>query len=804
MKWLLWPLFLDDVAGGDVRVHWPLRLPNLESNLGRLLWLAAAVACVAGVVYAYRREPDYVSAKRRRTLTVLRSLGALVLLFVTTGAFLETSTVGSSQGTLAFMFDVSKSMSIVDRRVREEEIIAAARILGLSPEGLSTADKEEIDGTSRADMVKRAVANKELSPFRRIGRKYKVEAFTFGQSPQVTPLDLLPYDAEDGALAGLPPPEEPATQLGGPLREAVRRLKGQYVVGVVPFTDGSWNRGEDPFIAAQDLGAPVYPIGVGLPQTRDVEIPFIFAENVVFKGDTFPMYVRIKQRGYSGQKAQLLVKCDDVVVREDVVTFGDMAEWTHTVEITPEREGTFTYSAEIQPFEDEMSVENNSRTKPGVRVIDKRIQVLVVENSPRWEFRFLKSVLEADDKRLKPTFVMHQADEDLVRQRGSGYRPDFPATPEDLRRYNLIVLGNVMSGLFTRNELEDLEQYVRKDGGALLVIAGRNHTPDSYEDTPLVGLLPVEFQPQPQFRTEDESLRSTATGYTAVLTPEGKRSTVLRFAADPGENEALWQRTAEMFWYYPAERLKPGATALLVHPTASGREGPVPLIAHHRYGKGQVMYFGTDEMWRWRYRPGAEYHRRMWGQAVTFLSMAHLLGETNRIQIETDRAEYAVGDKVKVIARVLDEAYNNLVAESVQAVVERGGLDQEEVVLAAARGQPGVFQGEFKPAIEGQYRVTILGEEDEAEHYFTAASPQIEFDDPGMREELLKQMAAESSGEFMRLEELDQLVEKLEAKKHKLEPRREERALWNAPGIVILVTLLLGAEWFLRKRSDLL
>ncbi len=95
MKWLLWLFLLKDVTAGDVRVHWPPRLPSLESNLGRLLLLAAAVGMVAGIVYAYRREPDYVSTRRKRTLATLRSLGALVVVFVTTGAFLEVSLVGS-------------------------------------------------------------------------------------------------------------------------------------------------------------------------------------------------------------------------------------------------------------------------------------------------------------------------------------------------------------------------------------------------------------------------------------------------------------------------------------------------------------------------------------------------------------------------------------------------------------------------------------------------------------------------------------------------------------------------------------
>jgi hypothetical protein len=100
--------------------------------------------------------------------------------------------------------------------------------------------------------------------------------------------------------------------------------------------------------------------------------------------------------------------------------------------------------------------------------------------------------------------------------------------------------------------------------------------------------------------------------------------------------------------------------------------------------------------------------------------------------------------------------------------------------------------------------VTIKDEEEEAEHYFAATRPRIEFDDPGMRRELLTQVAKASGGVFVELHELSTLADKLSQRKLTLEPRREERTLWNAPGIVLLVTLFLGLEWLIRKRSDLL
>jgi len=803
MKLLLWLLFFRDVTDGEVTIE-GLRLPNCSGGWGKLLFLLLAGGAIAVTVYLYRREPDYVPLKRKRILAALRSAALLAILFICTGAFLDLSRADSSRGSLVMMFDTSLSMGLADRRVTREEIEPAARVLGLDPDALTAADRLTVNNTPRLDLVKRAVTDPELDLFGGLGEKYDISAFTFGQTAQVVPLEMSASDSSGGALGKLAGPTEVVTQLGGPLRDTARRLKGRYVAGVVAFTDGAWNRGEDPLVAAEDLGVAIYPVGVGLPETRDIEVPFIFAETVVFKDDIFPIHVRVKQRGYAGESVRLVIKRDDMVVKEETIDLDERTERTHTVELTPREEGTFTYSAEIEPRDDEMSAQNNSKSRPGVRVVDKKMRVLVVEDAPRWEFRFLKAVLEADTRRIKPTFVLRQADEDCYRFRDGRFVRDFPATIEELRRYNLIVLGNVPSASFTGDELANLEEYVRKEGGALLVLAGRGGMPDSYVGTPLADLLPVQFEPQMEARLEDETAHPVRDGFRPEITPEGKLSAVLRLAPDATENDRLWAACEKLYWFYPAERLKPAATALMVHPSSMTMHGPVPLVAHQRYGRGQVMYFGVDETWRWRHEPGAQYHRRMWGQAVTYLSMAHLLGETNRVQIETDRAEYATGDTVKIVARIIDPSYNPLEAEAVTALVERGGLERDEVALAAEKESKGVFQGEYRPPAAGDYRIVIQDEEDEAEHEFAVVVPQIEYDDPGMRRGLLEEMAAVSGGEFVTIDRLDELGELLAEKKHKLEPRREERTLWNAPGIILLVTALLGVEWLLRKRSDLL
>ena len=803
MDILLRFLFFEDVTRDNVKVVWPPRFPHLESPLHVLLFLAIAAGAVAMVVFFYKREPDYVSPSRKKLLITLRSLGLITLLFALTGAAFDFIWEEVSQGTLVLLFDTSQSMSFADKRTRDEEVQQAAEVMGTFEGSLSETDRELINKTMRIQLVQQAMANPKIGLLHQLKDKYKIAAFTFGESSEISPLELKPVKEAGGPLSGLGAADEGATRLGSALRDASARLKGQLVIGVIPFTDGGSNRGEDPVLVAQDLHMPVYPVGVGLTQTRDVEIPFLFAENVIFKGDTFFLYVRIKQRGYEGQSTRLLIRQDDVVIDERNIQFGVESELTQVIQITPEAEGNFTYSAEIEPFDDEMSKKNNQKSKAGIRVVDKKIKVLVIEDAPRWEFRFLMSVMLADKKRIDPTFILREADIDLIRQSRGEFRRQFPTTVSELRPYNLIILGDILSKFFTHDELKNLEQYVREEGGTLLALAGQK-MPSQYDGTPVQDMLPIEFIPQSGITAQTEAIRTITVGFRPRLTPEGRRSPVFSLSVDADLNDRLWEDSSLMYWFYPAERLKPGATSLLEHPHQSNRYGNYPLVARHRYGRGQVMYFGIDETWRWRFRPGPDQHRRLWGQIISTLSMSHLLGKTNRIQIDTDREEYTVGDKVKLIPRVLDQDYDPLEGPTVTAVVERSDLEKVEVTLAGQQGHPGVFQGEFVPEVEGAYRVVISGEEEETEHSFNAVVPRIEFDDPGMRKELLEQVAAASDGRFVPLHELSTLADELKAREHHLEARREEKTLWDAPGIVVIFTILMGLEWFIRKRSDLL
>lgn len=794
LKLLLWK---DTTAGGHVE---GLRLPRCDTPAGAVLFIGLLVAGFLLIRYAYRRDVNWVTPPQKRLLAGLRAGTLIVVLFIASGAFLEVASRFEGTGTVMVLVDRSQSMALVDKR-DGADLQVAGELMG---------DASRAATATRQDLLVADFRDPKRDPVRLLEGRFKVEAFAFGESPALSPLALA-ADPGKGPLGGLAAPADRATQLGAAISDAQRRARGRRLDAVIVASDGGWNRGEDPVEAAKALGAPVIALGVGSPQSKDIEIPFLFCEDTVFKNDRFTLDVRIRQRGFAGRTVKLEVRRLDAdgreeVVKEDSLPLGEDREFVHPVELVPDREGVFTYIAEVIPQPEEANTVNNKKARANVQVVDRKLRVLVVDDTPRWEFRFIRGVLEADRSRVQPTFILRQGDRNLD-SHGVKFLRQFPADAKALRDYDCVILGDIGPDFFTSDELKGLETWLRTDGGGLVVVAGRRAMPLAWAGSTLEQLLPVEPDAQAAPTVADEMARTIKDGVRPQVTPEGQRWAALRFSADPAENEALWRDVTPMQWYAPVKRLKSGAAALLVHPTRQAGDGNLPLLAVHRYGRGQVAWLGSDETWRWRFKPGVAQHRRLWGQMVSTLGMAHLLGNTSRVQVDTDRTEYAVGDHAQIIARVLDADYNPLRADAVTAVIERD-LASEKVVLAAKREQPGVFTGEWVPGTPGRVRVVVsaggAGAEASEERLLTVVEPHLEQDDGGMREDLLRAVAQASGGMFLPLADSGKVADILASREREGDLKHAEVTLWNAPGVIVLLVLLLGLEWWYRKRWDMM
>jgi len=770
----------------------------LRSPWPRLVVLALLLVAIAYAIFLYRRETS-LPRRGRVVLGVCRAavLGLLVLALFEPILGLEMTV--KQRRTLLVLLDTSESMTTRDPRRTEDELKDAALALGSVPfadaaKPLPESARVEAAGASRIDMAKGLLARPTANLFEHLGENYIVRYFGFGE--RLEPTEGKGESAPEALRAAQAAAK--VTRLGTALQEAVDRNTGQPIAGVIVLTDGISNDGLEPLAVAQRLGErsiPIYPVGLGLPQPPDVRLQHLIVPDTVFHKDRVPVRVEIVSSGYANRTANLSVSIDGQQVAAKAVNLTGAAQFEELQFIPEAKSGTVKLEVAVSPQPGEITDANNRLAKT-VRIVNEKIHVLYVEGKPRWEYRYLRQVL-LRDHRLDVKFLLTEGDRDQALA-SDQYLVDFPEDAAKAFHFDLVILGDVPASYFARAQLARIEELVQKHGGSLLMLAGSRHAPVSYVGTPIASVLPV--------RLRTEGWQDIEESVTPVVAEGAGESAVMTLDVPASRNQELWSLVHPLYKLPILEGAKPGATVLATLSRGATRGEPYPLIAWQRYGSGKSLFVGTDQLWRLRFKQGDKYHARFWGQAIQFLTLSRLLGENKRIQIETDRQDYRTGQRIQVNANVLDETYAPVKTPAFAVALDRTEPTRQTATL---RLEPvpniaGLYQGFFTPDQPGRYAVRAPGADPAVAGMaeFTVTASPLEQLERAMQEEQLRRMAGASGGRYFAVRDLGDL-EKVVAGEQRTDVIRRERELWDLPIVFAALLALLGVEWFLRRKYDL-
>ena len=243
-----------------------------------------------------------------------------------------------------------------------------------------------------------------------------------------------------------------------------------------------------------------------------------------------------------------------------------------------------------------------------------------------------------------------------------------------------------------------------------------------------------------------------------------------------------WQKLPPWYWYHPATRLRPGATALLVHPTARMGDEPMPLLSTQFYGLGPVLLLSGDETWRWRYNVEEQHFARFWGQVVYQLGLPHMMHGSPRAQLALEHPKPMRGQPGAVYARLLDESFHPLGEPHVAVRLVNldpppGGPATREMVLEAMTGRPGEYRAMLANDVAGQFELQLERPVSAALPFEVAMPPQNETEPNGMAEQALREAAGISGGRFYREEDLYRLPDHIESRERAIRPARGTAAV---------------------------
>jgi len=716
---------------------------------------------------------------------------------------------------LLVLIDRSASMQVRD--TRPPEVSAEA-----DSSAVSLADPRPI---SRDDALRRALIEQAaLFTDQRLGEERKIHYLGFGeQTFEVRPPWL------DGELR---PADAPATALRTAIEQALREAAGHPISGIVLMTDGRspQSTGADLVARLEQQAISVFTVPLGaITLPLDLAVTRVDAPQRAFVNDSVPVSVVIERVGGEGQA----VRPGDVIVRlVDDQTGAVLDEKTLAEGQFGEPMRLKARSDVVGPVEWRVEVEhagtidggellktNNQRTF-AVEMIDRPIRVLYVEGYPRWEYRYLKNLLVREES-IDSSMLLLTADRAFA-QEGDTPITRMPDSPEELRPYDVMILGDVPAGFFSARQIALLKDHVSGGGAGLLWIGGQRSVPVDYAATPLADLLPMRRPGQVQ------RLDPALGGIDLLPTPLARELAVLelrgpevqtgverdlsRYAGVPAD----WPRgLPPLLWAQDLTPLKPTAE-VLAHWPLDSVQLPIPLIARLRYGAGQSVYVATDETWRWRFGRGELYFEQFWIQIVRMLGR-------DRVQQTGQRARLAVAerrlaqDQTTVVEVTLEDPA--LIARELERITvdvfdgpdaDADRIDRLELrPVTDTEADPELGGEKTRQTFRATWRATTPGRLDlrvtegallafDLRQPIEVIAPDDEWRQPQADHARLAALAEQTGGAVVPLHELARL-EQLVPNRARRIPDDLREPIWNSVLALIVILTLLTVEWIARK-----
>ncbi len=348
----------------------------------------------------------------------------------------------------------------------------------------------------------------------------------------------------------------------------------------------------------------------------------------VFVSEPVHFKVQVAAKGFNGKtvKVQLLgknAKGKRKLIDRRVVEFSKDKQ---TIEVDlgtrPQKVGklAFVIEASLAPDKKAKAI---TRVKLNLTVKKaKLVRILYIVGPPRYEYRFLREILERN-KAIELKVLFTEAVGEVWKSDKIALK-DFP-TKKELRKFDVVIVGDVdpKSKKLGKKHFAELASFVQDRGGALLMIAGSHFTPHAYKNTPLADVMPVV--PEKGKTPAEPSARKT--GYRLVLTPRGQGHVIFQFGTTKRQNVKIVKSLQPMYWWARDFIPTPKAVVLATHPTEElkptkkGQKSRlVPLVLLQNVGKGRCLFFGMDATWRWRYRTDLIHYERFWLRTVRFLA----------------------------------------------------------------------------------------------------------------------------------------------------------------------------------------
>lgn len=582
-----------------------------------------------------------------------------------------------------------------------------------------------------------------------------VRLLTFGE----VPVPLQPGASLEGTVGYT----ERLTNVSSLFADLATLYSHRNFGAVILSSDGIYNAGTNPLYLSSKAGFPVYAIALGdTARRKDLILSHLNFNRIVYLNDRFPLQATVQAHDCQGQRTLLTVTADGQRIHSQELPI-DRTDFTATVNIILDasQAGLKRYQVSLSSLEGEVNTDNNRRDI-FVEVLDARNRILILYHSPHPDVSALRNAAEQN---LNYEVEDYAADE-------------FTGQPEE---YNMVILHQLPSAdhsasallttirekevpaLFILGTQSDLNRF-NEGQGNLRIISPRN----LYEET-----LPSVHAGFGLF-TLDPATAGLLGSFPPLISPAGD------YRAGTMTNVLLYQRIG----------------------TVQTSRPMLLLSQNQQYRSGVITGEG---IWRWRMMNyslagNQDAFNELFNKVFQFLSLKEQR-QSLRVYHKSGFPEF---ERLQMDAEVYNRNYELVNEPELEIVISDNqgrkypftfSRSGDAYRLDAGRLEAGNYSWQASVRV-GEETFTSAGQ-------FSVTRVELESLDLVADHSLLAGMAGQSGGKVYRPDQLDLLKNDILSNpdiKPVLYTRKRINELVNLPWLLAAVIVLLGTEWFIRKR----
>lgn len=595
--------------------------------------------------------------------------------------------------------------------------------------------------------------NKLLTDF---GDQYDIKTYLVGDN----------NDLKENGKALKVPFDGKTSNLSGIFDEIDNLYANQNIGAMVLVSDGIFNTGSNPQYAAEKAKFPVYAVAAGDTNVQtDLLIADILHNKQTYLGNYFPVEIKVSATHLSGKNADLKVfKGDEEIYAKPISIRGNQHFETVKFTVEAKQKGMQKYRVELTELDGEVTYKNNATTFY-IEVVDQREKIAIVYNFPHPDVGAIRSALLTSDK-----YDVEVCSADEFNKNVNDYSlfilHQLPAKSHAAGALINNINQSRVSALYILGEQSDLSAFNQMNNGFSVNASNQGGRALYNESMPYFNENFLTF-------TFSDEARQMLKSYPPLTTFFGTYQTAV------GANVFMYQKINNVASTYP-------------------------LVSFYQTSRVRVGVIAGTNIWRWRMQnylnaQNFDGFDEIINKIALYLSVK---GDQSLFRVHANEL-YSENMPVEISAEVYNESYELINTPDVRFKLTDS---QGKEYTSQFSKQNNAYSLNLGKLPVGDYTweaTTTVGKTSYTKSgHFSVQEILLESMNLVANHDMMRSLANSSNGKYFTINQLKQVSKAIKANeniKSLVTYHKKYSPFLDSWIYLLLIVLLLGIEWFMRK-----